>query len=349
MSATSASSLFLPSLKPKLLSLTNSTPISLSLFSLPHKPHVKPLLCSAPQSFELLAKNSSFSSRFVRNVAVSSEYGQEEDSFGSDEDGEEAPDFSPDLKLFVGNLPFSVDSAQLAGLFESAGNVEMVEVIYDKVTGRSRGFAFVTMSTIEEVEAAEQQFNGYELEGRALRVNSGPPPPRRDDFSPRGARGREDFSPRGARGREDFSPRGARGREDYSPRRARGREDYSPRGARGGPPMGDSNRVYVGNLSWGVDDMALENLFSEQGSVVEARVVYDRESGRSRGFGFVTYNSAEEVDRAIRSLNGSDLDGRPIRVTVAESRPRLLLNSLEHLEHATGSWAAAVFSINGNL
>ncbi|KAK8632352.1 hypothetical protein V6N13_072746 [Hibiscus sabdariffa] len=311
MSARSASSLILPSLKPKLLSLTNSTPISLSLFSLPHKPHVKPLFCSALQSLELLAKKSSFSSRFVRNVAVSSEYGQEEDLFGSDEDGEEAPDFSPDLKLFVGNLPFSVDSAQLAGLFGSAGNVEMVEVIYDKVTRRSRGFAFVTMSTIEEVEAAEQQFNGYELEGRALRVNSGPPPPRRDDFSLRGARGREDFSPRGARGREDFSPR-----------RARGREDYSPRGARGGPPMGDSNRVYVGNLSWGVDDMALENLFSEQGSVVEARVVYDRESGRSRGFGFVTYNSAEEVDRAIRSLNGSDLDGRPIRVTVAESRPR---------------------------
>ncbi|XP_039042160.1 RNA-binding protein CP29B, chloroplastic-like isoform X1 [Hibiscus syriacus] len=311
MSAISASSLILQSLKPKALSLPNSTPISLSLFSLPHKPHAKPLFCSALQSFEILAKRSSFSSRFVRNVAVSSEYGQEEDLFGSDEDGEEAPDFSPDLKLFVGNLPFSVDSAQLAGLFGSAGNVKVVEVIYDKVTSRSRGFAFVTMSTIEEVEAAEQQFNGYELEGRSLRVNSGPPPPRREDFSPRGARGRGDFSPRGARGREDFSPRGARGREDYS-----------PRGARGGPPMGNSNRVYVGNLSWGVDDMALENLFSEQGSVVEAKVVYDRESGRSRGFGFVTYNSSEEVDRAVRSLNGSDLDGRPIRVTVAESRPR---------------------------
>ncbi|KAE8666240.1 29 kDa ribonucleoprotein B [Hibiscus syriacus] len=333
MSAISASSLILQSLKPKALSLPNSTPISLSLFSLPHKPHAKPLFCSALQSFEILAKRSSFSSRFVRNVAVSSEYGQEEDLFGSDEDGEEAPDFSPDLKLFVGNLPFSVDSAQLAGLFGSAGNVKVVEVIYDKVTSRSRGFAFVTMSTIEEVEAAEQQFNGYELEGRSLRVNSGPPPPRREDFSPRGARGREDFSPRGARGREDFSPRGARGRgdfsprgargrEDFSPRGARGREDYSPRGARGGPPMGNSNRVYVGNLSWGVDDMALENLFSEQGSVVEAKVVYDRESGRSRGFGFVTYNSSEEVDRAVRSLNGSDLDGRPIRVTVAESRPR---------------------------
>ncbi|KAL2558956.1 Splicing factor 3b [Forsythia ovata] len=73
----------------------------------------------------------------------------------------EEPNFSPDLKLFVGNLPFNVDSAALAGLFEQAGNVEMVEVIYDKLTGRSRGFGFVTMSTAEEAVVAAQQFNGY--------------------------------------------------------------------------------------------------------------------------------------------------------------------------------------------
>uniref|UniRef100_A0A804LKZ4 RRM domain-containing protein n=1 Tax=Zea mays TaxID=4577 RepID=A0A804LKZ4_MAIZE len=173
-------------------------------------------------------------------------------------------EFSDDLRVFVGNLPFSVDSAQLAGLFEQAGSVEMVEVIYDKLTGRSRGFGFVTMSSVEEVEV---------LDGRSLRVNSGPPPPR-DRSSP-------------------------------SPQR----------------PRGDANRVYVGNLSWGVDNSALANLFSEQGEVLEARIIYDRESGRSRGFGFVTYGSAEEVENAISNLDGADLDGRQIRVTVAESKP----------------------------
>ncbi|MEW5208182.1 RNA recognition motif domain-containing protein, partial [Bacillus cereus] len=66
---------------------------------------------------------------------------------------------------------------------------------------------------------------------------------------------------------------------------------------------------------------ALENLFREQGRVLEAKVVYDRESGRSRGFGFVTYSSSEEVNNAISSLNGVDLDGRDIRVTMAEARP----------------------------
>ncbi|XP_039066088.1 RNA-binding protein CP29B, chloroplastic-like [Hibiscus syriacus] len=278
MSVSSASSLILPSFAPKTLSLPNQRPISLSPFSLSHRLHAKPLSCSALQSFELLARKSlSSPSKFVRNVSVSSEYGQEAGLLGSDD--EEAASFSPDLKLFVGNLPFSVDSGQLAGLFGSAGNVQMVEVIYDKVTGRSRGFGFVTMSTTEEVKAAAQQFNGYELEGRALRVNSGPPPPRREEFSPRGARG-------------------------------------------GGATMGASNRVYIGNLSWGVDDVALETLFSEQGKVVEAKVVYDRESGRSRGFGFVTYNSTEEVDSAIKTFDGVELDGRPIRVSVAETKLR---------------------------
>ncbi|XWS09115.1 hypothetical protein CRYUN_Cryun40dG0058200 [Craigia yunnanensis] len=102
---------------------------------------------------KLLTKKPSFSvSKFVRNVSVSSEYGLKEELFGSD-DRERASTISPDLKLFVGNLLFSVDSAQLTGLFGSAGKVEMVEVIYDKITGRSRGFAFVTVFTIEKVEA----------------------------------------------------------------------------------------------------------------------------------------------------------------------------------------------------
>ncbi|KAK1400150.1 Ribonucleoprotein, chloroplastic [Heracleum sosnowskyi] len=210
-------------------------------------------------------------------------------TFSSDLDEDEDEDnrsFSPDLKLFVGNLPFNCDSAVLADLFGSAGTVEMVEVIYDKITGRSRGFAFVTMSTVQEVEAAAQQFNGYELEGRALRVNAGPPPPKEENSF--------------------RSPRGGAGGG----------------GGGGGRSYDNTNRLYVGNLSWDVDNAALETLFSEQGKVVDAKVVYDRETGRSRGFGFVTYGSSNEVNRAIDNLNGADLDGRQIRVSVAEAPPQ---------------------------
>ncbi|KAH0880559.1 hypothetical protein HID58_067953 [Brassica napus] len=76
--------------------------------------------------------------------------------------------FSSDLKLFVGNLPFNVDSAQVAQLFESAGNVEMAEVIYEKVTGRSRGFGFVTMSSASKV--ATGIWTGGILESLKLRL-----------------------------------------------------------------------------------------------------------------------------------------------------------------------------------
>ena len=64
------------------------------------------------------------------------------------------------------------------------------------------------------------------------------------------------------------------------------------------------------------------NFFSEHGKVLEARVVYDRETGRSRGFGFVTYSSDSEVNDAIAALDGTDMDGRTLRVNIAEDRPR---------------------------
>ncbi|KAL2934722.1 RNA-binding protein CP29B chloroplastic [Bienertia sinuspersici] len=269
-----ASTTFLASFTPKSLGLSKPHTSSLPFFSFLSSSSASK---TSPDSlsFPSLKRYETISSRFVSNVAISSEYEQEEDVMG---DEREQANFSPDLKLFVGNLPFNVDSAELAGLFGSAGTVEMVEVIYDKMTGRSRGFGFVTMSTVEEVEAAAQQFNGYELEGRPLRVNAGPPPPKRDDFS--------------------------------------------PRGGRGGPGSDSSNRVHVGNLSWKVDDAALKTLFGELGDVLEAKVIYDRDSGRSRGFGFVTYGSSDEVNNAIESLDGVDLNGRSIRVTVAESRQR---------------------------
>lgn len=63
-------------------------------------------------------------------------------------------------------------------------------------------------------------------------------------------------------------------------------------------------RVYVGNLPWDVDNSRLEQLFSEHGKVESARVVYDRESGRSRGFGFVTMASETDMNDAIAALDG---------------------------------------------
>ncbi|CAI0435411.1 unnamed protein product [Linum tenue] len=139
-------------------------------------------------------------------------------------------------------------------LFEQAGTVEIAEVIYNRETDSSRGFGFVTMSTVEEAEKAVDKFNNYDMGGRFLAVNKAAPRGSRPERPPR-----------------VFEP---------------------------------GCRVYVGNLPWSVDDSRLEQVFSEHGKVTNARVVYDRDSGRSRGFGFVTMADEKEMNDAIAALDG---------------------------------------------
>ena len=78
---------------------------------------------------------------------------------------------APANRLYVGNLPYSATNEQLAALFAEAGTVTNVVVMFDKFTGRSKGFAFVDMETAEAAQTAIDRFNGYELDGRALVVN----------------------------------------------------------------------------------------------------------------------------------------------------------------------------------
>ncbi len=78
--------------------------------------------------------------------------------------------------------------------------------------------------------------------------------------------------------------------------------------------------LYVGNLPWSVTDEVLTNLFAAHGAVDRAKVVMDRETGRSRGFGFVTMTNAPEGQAAIQALNGQDYEGRALRVREAEPR-----------------------------
>ncbi|XP_057767039.1 28 kDa ribonucleoprotein, chloroplastic-like [Salvia miltiorrhiza] len=206
-------------------------------------------------------------------TAVESSSWESADENAEGDGGEESFVQPPEeAKLFVGNLPYDIDSEKLAKLFDQAGVVEISEVIYNRQTDQSRGFGFVTMSTVEQAEKAVEMFSGYDIGGRLLTVNKA-------------------------------APRGSQ------PERIT--RTYEP-----------SFRIYVGNLPWQVDNARLMELFSEHGKVIDARVVIDRETGRSRGFGFVTMSSEPELNDAIAALDGQNLDGRAIRVNVAEDRPR---------------------------
>jgi cold-inducible RNA-binding protein len=83
-----------------------------------------------------------------------------------------------------------------------------------------------------------------------------------------------------------------------------------------------SKKLFVGSLSWDTNDEGLRNAFAPHGEVSEAIVISDRHTGRSRGFGFVTFEDDEAADKAIAALNGTQLDGRTIRVDVAQAKER---------------------------
>jgi cold-inducible RNA-binding protein len=80
------------------------------------------------------------------------------------------------------------------------------------------------------------------------------------------------------------------------------------------------NKLYVGNLSYGIDDTQLKQFFESSGTVVSATIVMDRMSGRSKGFGFVEMSTDQEAQAGIAAVNGKEVDGRAL--TVNEARPK---------------------------
>lgn len=81
------------------------------------------------------------------------------------------------------------------------------------------------------------------------------------------------------------------------------------------------NRLYVGNLAYRTDDDRLRAAFVDSGTVLEAKVIVDRETGQSKGFGFVTFTNEADAQNALTSMDGADVDGRQLRVREAEERP----------------------------
>jgi RNA recognition motif-containing protein len=126
-------------------------------------------------------------------------------------------------KLYVGNLPFATTAQDLEALFSQAGAVSVVEIVFDKFTGRSRGFAFVSMGSPADAQKAVDQFNEYDLGGRKLAVNLARP---REERAPREG----GFGGGGDRG----GGRGGFGGGRGGPRRFGGGGGGGFRGGRGG-------------------------------------------------------------------------------------------------------------------
>ena len=84
----------------------------------------------------------------------------------------------------------------------------------------------------------------------------------------------------------------------------------------------ESNKLFVGNISWNLDWKQLKDIFGEYGEVAFTRAVTDKETKRSKGFGFVEFVNAEDAAKAKEALDGAEVDGREIRVDFATEKPR---------------------------
>jgi RNA recognition motif-containing protein len=93
------------------------------------------------------------------------------------------------------------------------------------------------------------------------------------------------------------------------------------------------NKLYVGNLSYHTTEDSLRNYFSSFGTVASAKIVFDRDSGNSKGFGFVEMSSDAEANAAIEATNGKDFENRQIRVNLAMDKPRR-----ERSSNGYGNW-----------
>ncbi|OVA17133.1 RNA recognition motif domain [Macleaya cordata] len=216
------------------------------------------------------------------------EEGEEDEEDDDKEDEEEVPEQSEGSRLYVGNLPYSMTSSQLTDVFSEAGRVDSAEIVYDRVTDRSRGFAFVTMGSSEEAKEAIRMFDGSQVGGRTVKVNF-----------PEVPRGGE---------REVMGPKIRRSYRGF---------------------IDSPHKIYAGNLGWSVTSEDLKNAFANQPGLLGAKVIYDRDSGKARGFGFVTFSSAEDAQSAIDALNGVAVEGRPLRLNLAAERANTTSSQVE--------------------
>lgn len=183
--------------------------------------------------------------------------------------------------LFVGSLSWGVDEEWLTREFEEFGDLTGVRVITDRDTGRSKGFGYVEYANAADAAKAHAAKQGAELDGRKINI----------DF----ATSRTSSDPK-----DKFQSRA---------------KTY------GDQPSDPTDTLWVGNISFQVDQDQISAAFQDYGTIMGVRLPTDRETGAPKGFGYVTYSSVDEAKAAFDAMQGADLAGRSLRLDFSQPRP----------------------------
>ncbi|ERF73614.1 hypothetical protein EPUS_00867 [Endocarpon pusillum Z07020] len=183
--------------------------------------------------------------------------------------------------LFVGSLSWNVDEQWLTSEFEEFGELTGVRIITDRDTGRSKGFGYVEFVNAADAAAAHAAKQGADLDGRKINV----------DFA---------------------TSRTSGDQKDRTQSRAKAYGDQTSE---------PTDTLWIGNISFQVDQDQLSTAFQDYGTILGVRLPTDRETGALKGFGYVTYSSADEAKAAMDAMQGADLAGRSLRLDFSQPRP----------------------------
>ncbi|KAK9470858.1 nuclear localization sequence-binding protein, partial [Dipodascopsis tothii] len=182
--------------------------------------------------------------------------------------------------LFVGRLSWNVDDDWLAREFAEAGEVLGARIIFDKMSGKSKGYGYVDFADISSVNKAIETMQGKEIDGRPVNLDASNSKPQSST-------------------------------QDRSNTRAR---DF------GDVVSAPSDTLFCGNLSFDVDRDSLYEIFGAHGTVVNVRLPTNPETEQLKGFGYVQFSSQDEAKAALDALNGQDIAGRNVRLDFSTPR-----------------------------
>jgi nucleolin len=227
------------------------------------------------------------------------------------DDEEESIEFKPQAKvehkapesncteLFCKNLPWSADENKLYEFFGTYGTVNNVKVLYDKMTGKARGLAFVEFSTRAEAQKALDDAANLFIDSRNLQVSfsDNKPQPSAGGFQKQGGYG-------GNQGGYGGNQGGYGGNQGGFQKKFHDGEKFT---------------AFVGNLGFKTTEASVGAFFADCGNVVDVRIAKNPEDGRSKGYAHVDFDSNEAVQKAMKKA-GQDLDGRDVRVDASTPR-----------------------------
>lgn len=196
-------------------------------------------------------------------------------------------------RLYLGNLSYDASEQDLEDLFKGIGSVRSIEIIYNRHTHRSKGYGFIEMLSVEEAKRAVEVLHDKAFMGRNLVVNGA-----------------------SAKPKEDRPPRDSKPREKTPRERKPARE----RGERSGKGGNNQARLLLGNISPNTDESSLEDHFKGIGNVRRVELVYNKQTHKPEGTGYVEMQKAEDAQRAIEILHDQPFMGSKLAVTSANEK-----------------------------